>query len=463
MSRKKKSICLVGLALVLIGVAIFWVARSAQAQKPLAAVPLGDGRILQVEAVTYGVNHHIGNDRDTLFWRLLAWLPGGLFQHFASRNPSATINNLEIPSLVVWVDAINAATGTNVDCQRVRLELVNEQGEHFGTATADWFGGQRFWRVGHVFKVYPRDETNLTLRVNAWKNNHSSLVEIPNPHVVLPAEWTGADLPQQTTARDLNIALTDLRLRTNTASPRYYETQTPYWQPVWELRRGTEKVDGWTEPEWLAEDPLGNRGQYLGTNQPLLRFSATFYPAATNAAAAQLLATLPQSPVTNRQTVVWWNQTARQGSNDIQVLGLFPPGTRVFEEGHLLTNPPVSMGPVRGGAPSGWTGASRAVNPLKVEHYSSHYSITDSVIYVSAPDLHGSARLAMRLRDEQGRVWEAKPESQASGSGIYPFLIQLPPDVIQITPELVLLNPVTATFTVKTSNISTATNGAAPP
>lgn len=461
-STKKKFVWLAGLALVLIGAAIFWLARSGESQKPLAAVPLGDGRILQVEAVTYGVNHHVGNESsDNLLWRFTAWLPGWLCQWFASRNPESTINGLDFPALVVWVNAVNAVTGTNVDCQRVRVEIVDKHGEHFGSGSS-WFGSQSFWRVGHIFRVYPRDETNLTLRVTNWKNNQSSLIEIPNPHVVRPAEWAGADLPQQTTAGDLNIVLAGLRFRTNNASPKYYQTRTVYWEPEWELRRGAEKVGGWAEPEWLAEDPLGNRGQYLGTNQPLLRFSATFYPSATNAA-AQLLASLPQSPVTNRQNVVWWNQTARQGSNNLLVLGLFPPGTWVFEAGHLLTNPPPAMGPVRGGAPSGWTAMSRVVNALNVIHYNSHYSISNSVIYVSAPDFRGPARLAMRLRDEQGRDWVANPESQGSESGIYPFLIELPPDVNEVTPELVLLNPVTAAFTVRTPAISNATAGAASP
>jgi hypothetical protein len=454
-TRKKKTVCLTGLALLLVGAATFWVARSTQSQRPLATIPLGDGRILRVEAVTYGVDHHVGNKgSDNLLWRLTAWVPW-LYQHFASSNPESSITGLDVPSLVVWVNAVNAVTGTNVDCQGIRVELVNEHDELFGTATSSWSGGQRFWRVGHVFKVYPRDETNLTLRVTNWRNGKSILAKIPNPYVVRPAEWTGADLPQQTTAGDLNIVLANLRLRANNVLPEYYQTRIVYWKPVWELRRGTNKVGGWSEAEWFAEDPLGNRGQYLGTNQPFLRFSATFYPEATNTAAAELLATLPQSPVTNQQTVLWWNQAARQGTNDILVLGLFPPGTRVFEGSHLLTNPPVSMGPVLGGGPSGWTGMSRAVSPMKVVHYSSHYSMADSVIYVSAPDLSGPARLAIRLRDEQGRTWDAKAEDSANG--IHPFLVELPPDVTQVTPELIFLPSVTATFTVNTRNIFGAT------
>jgi hypothetical protein len=54
----------------------------------------------------------------------------------------------------------------------------------------------------------------------------------------------------------------------------------------------------------------------------------------------------------------------------------------------------------------------------------------------------------MRLRDEQGRVWIAKPDG--SVNGIHPFIIELPSGVSRVTPELVLLTPVAAEFTVKT-------------
>ena len=460
-SRAKKTfISLAVLALVLaFAAAVFW-ASSRKSQQPLATVALGDGRILQIEAVGYGTNHHIGDPRSGVFWRLTAWLPGRWYQRFAPRNPEANITGLESPALVVWVNAVSEAAGTNVDCQSIRVALVNERGERFEDATSYWFGGQKFWRVGHLFKIYPRSEGKLTLEVTTWKKGVTNQVEFPNPHMVKPAAWTGLDLPRQKTIGDVDIVLAGLRLRTNGASPRYYKTQMAYWEPEWELRRGPEKLAGWDKPEWEAEDPLGNRGKYLGTNQPVLRFSATFYPAATNAGAAQLLATLPQTAATNLQTIAWWNQTVRPESNGITVLGLFSAGNYVFQNGVLLTNPPVSMGAVRGGAPSGWTGQSQALNPLKVVEYHGYYSTTNCVIFVSAPKLGKVSRLAIRLRDGQGRYSAAKPEPQGAADGVYPFLVTLPPDVNLVTPELVLLKPVEAEFTVKVPGTG---GGTAPP
>jgi len=454
LSAKKTSVLLAGLALVLLGGLIFLGTQVSRG--PLATVALGDGRILQVEGVTYGIDHHIGNRSSRLLWRLTAWLPGRLYERLAPKNPESNIGSLDSPALVVWVNAVSEGTGTNVDCQGIRVELVSEQGEHFESATSSWSGGQKFWRVGHVFKVYPRNESKLTMQVTTWKDDKTNQMEFPNPHVVRPEAWTGLNLPQQKQAGDLTIVLAGLRLRTDGVPPKYYVTRSVYWEPVWELRRGREKLDGWNKPEWLAEDPLGNQGKYLGTNQPVLRFSASFYPAATNTEAAQLLATLPQTAVTNQQSIVWWNQTVQSESNTLSVLGLFPAGNYVFQEGVLLTNSPVSMGAVSGGAPSGWTGQSQAVNPLKVVHYNGHYSKNDSVIYVSAPKLGDASRLAMRLRDDQGRNWVTKPESQGAVDGIYPFLLTLPPEVNQVTPELLLLKPVEAEFIVK---VPVATGG----
>ena len=67
----------------------------------------------------------------------------------------------------------------------------------------------------------------------------------------------------------------------------------------------------------------------------------------------------------------------------------------------------------------------------------------------------------MRLRDEQGRNWVAKPESQGEVDGIYPFLFTLPSEVNQVTPELLLLKLVEAEFIVKVARASNS-GGAQP-
>jgi len=107
------------------------------------------------------------------------------------------------------------------------------------------------------------------------------------------------------------------------------------------------------------------------------------------------------------------------------------------------------MAAVAGGAPSGWTVQSRQINPLKVQEWHAHYTPVPT-LYVRFPKLPGETRFGVRLRDDQGRWWLAKPEPQGQSDNIGAYLIELPPDVTTITPEVVQLNPVTTEFTVST-------------
>jgi hypothetical protein len=111
------------------------------------------------------------------------------------------------------------------------------------------------------------------------------------------------------------------------------------------------------------------------------------------------------------------------------------------------------MGPVRGGAPSGWTSQSQRVTPLKVQKWNGHYTPVPTV-YLKTRDLPGGQVLGMRLRDEQNRYWPAKPEPQGDPKGVRPFLIELPSEIKTVVPEVVLLKPIKAEFMVRTPAVN---------
>lgn len=430
--------------------------------KPPVQLALGDGRILQIEGVTYGTEHRMG--RNSMLERFRPWLPGALISLFGI-DRHENIITWERPCLVVWVNALNATGQTNVDCQAIRVEFVDQHGDLFGSATSSWFGGRNFWRVGHVFPWYPRDERELTLQVTTWKEGQTSTTKFLNPNLVQPAQWSGGFLPQSKTVGDVELRLNGLNLRTNGQGRKsYYETAARYFEPALEIFQHGRPAAGWETPEWFAEAPNGNRGQFLGIHQPVLRFCASVYPAATNSAATHLIATLPPVDLTTLTTNVWWNRTNSVGSNTFVTLGLFPRGTHTFSEGAYESSLALVNGP-GGGAPSGWTGMSQRISPMRVKESHSHYT-PSPVIYVSvkhhAPDMpvfdhpvassgDGAERLAIRFADGRGGYWLAKPESMMV-DGIQPFLIELPPEATNLVPELVLLRPVKADFLVHTSN-----------
>lgn len=442
-SAKRLLLAALVLCAAIIVAAILWL-RTLREPPPLK-LALADGRILQIEAVTFGTNHQVGR-KSILLKRFGPWLPPLLRDYLAPKIPPAEIR-CEKPGLVVWVNAIHAGSGTNVDCQRIRLEFVDEHGDLFGAETSLWSSSDKFWHQGHLFTVYPRDQSRLRLNVTPWATNVTSSIEVRNPQIHPIAQWTGQPLPQTNSVADLQVILKELVVRTNGGPKKTWQTPALFREPVFEFHQGDAPVQGWDAPRWIAEDPSGNYGKILGFHQPVIKYTASFYPTATNFQTTTLLARLPAVATGSFTSNTTWNARFPLGQTNIVVFGIFPAGVNVFSDGLPAPNP--GMAPVAGGAPSGWTVQSRQINPLKMQEWHAHYTPVPT-LYVRFPKLPGETRFGLRLGDEQGRWWLAKPEPQGQADNIRAYLIELPPDVTTITPEVVQLNPVTTEFIVST-------------
>ena len=123
--------CFIGLAflLAIAFIVLIWSARP----KPPLQLPLADGRIFQVEGVSYGKKHSIGEPA-LIYEHFRPWLPKRLRQWLEPKHPKSTITT-ERPALVVWVNALDPKGGTNIDCQGVRVEFVDSHGQVFGAET----------------------------------------------------------------------------------------------------------------------------------------------------------------------------------------------------------------------------------------------------------------------------------------------------------------------------------------
>src|SRR4029434_8777720 len=126
-----------GVLLCVMTVIVLLAMRLRDASRPLGSAQLPDGRILQIEGLSYGTEHHIGTR--SLFENFAPWLPKTLNELVAPRFPRSEIH-LDTPSLGVWVNAIDPLTGKQVDCQGIRVEFIDEHGDLFGEETSSWFG-----------------------------------------------------------------------------------------------------------------------------------------------------------------------------------------------------------------------------------------------------------------------------------------------------------------------------------
>jgi hypothetical protein len=228
--------CFLGLALVL-AIAFILLVWTAHPKPPLQ-LPLADGRVLQIEGITFGKKHSIGEPA-VFYEHFRPWLPNGLRRWLEPKHPRSTFA-LDRPALVVWVNALDPRGCTNIDCQAIRTEFVDRYGQSFRADTSSWFGGQTFWRVGHVFYVYPRDESQLNFRVVPWRTNFPSNIKIPNPNPVRAVQWTGKPLQQTKTVGDIEFELTQLTLHTNGESKNYWESPAAFWQRFLKFRRDSK-------------------------------------------------------------------------------------------------------------------------------------------------------------------------------------------------------------------------------
>lgn len=298
----------------------------------------------------------------------------------------------------------------------------------------------------HVFRVFPRDEKELKLKVTTWRGTNSVEFVLPNPGFAKAADWKGEELPLRKRVGDYEVLFGGLTVTTN--GGEYWRAKSVYWKPDMDLRRGGKKLEEGWELEWTAEDAWGNRGQGLGVTKPVLKYFAKFYPSGTNAEAAVLITNTPVATVGGGSNE-WWNVETMVGTNAVEILGLFPAGVHTFSEGKYLTNPPTKFGPVRGGAKSGWVSSSRRT-PMGVKLHHGHYSDVP-VIYVRVTNPKSEQRVAMRLRDaETGEYFLAEPEGQGRAGSILPFLVRGVPEGRKVRAELVLLQPVEAEFLVRT-------------
>ncbi|MBL9176066.1 MAG: hypothetical protein JNL10_21160, partial [Verrucomicrobiales bacterium] len=255
-------------------------------------VPLWNGQQLRIEAVTFGTNVVLGR-RNLVRDFFGSWLPDPLVEWFSPVVGQSRWSS-EVPQLTVWLNGFDPARGQFVDCQRFRVELVDESGDVYPSEGRSWHGFTKFSRVGHGFSAFPRRGEMLRIRITPYATNISYTVTVPNPGRILePPAWPAAPLPQSTVGNGIELRLAGLAQRTNGAPDRPWETPSVHWQPQILLLSDQKPAAGWLDPEWWAEDPTGNRGQTLGLHEPIQRFHIQAFPSVTNALLDPLAARLP--------------------------------------------------------------------------------------------------------------------------------------------------------------------------
>ena len=284
-------------------------------------------------------------------------LPGKVPERWLPFQASGELRS-RFPSLAIWLTAIDPKTKKAVDCQGLRVELLDAEGHVYLSEGSCGQCGDHFWRTGQTFPEFPRADRRAHRAGAPFMDlEQVSIFHVPNPHVTRPAHWRGEPVPLRAHLGNFDMILTGLSLRTNGAAYESAQFASYYWEPAFVLEKdGCPAVD-WAEPQWTAEDALGSHGRWISAHQKVVRFHATFYPSFKNRTAPVVLTNSPAFRLADGMTNILWNLKTRFETDDLEILGLFPPGPRAFSNGvYQATAPP---GFASSQPHTSWSGGSR--------------------------------------------------------------------------------------------------------
>jgi hypothetical protein len=348
------------------------------------------------------------------------------------------------PALVVWVYARDAG-GKYVDCQGVRASFIDDHGDVYpANGYSHGAFSQGFSRQAYVFKVFPRRPAQLKLRLSPFRSEAASTVLIDNPSPQTGvADWKPETLPATRRIEDTELKLESLVIETNGGPPRWWEPLSLHWRPVFRLNAGGEPATNWEAPEWVAEDPTGNRGQTLGLHEPLQKFIATTYPKPEAVSEETRRWRLPVARLPTTPQGIQWNTNRVMRDLSVTVIGLFPPGAYTFSQGRL-SNPPGSVSSM-----AGWTGLGKQVLPGKWQYWSTH-GATNYTAFLRWTAGKGDQRIAVGLVYQQDQVLRTQWGRLDSGGEVRAFVFEpLPADAQEVGVDIVLLEPLRAQFVVR--------------
>jgi hypothetical protein len=408
------------------------------------SLQFSDGRIFQIEQISYGTNHDIGTGNAAVFYfRKIPLL--GSFANKLDRSRGQSQLATPEPALVIWYFVQDRSKTNYINSQVMEGAFIDEHGDAYRPYTTCWSGSPTsFNRRALIFYAFPRWQDKLKLQVSSYdvkKAPEYKTIEIFNPvGKAKPAQWESENLPANHRLGSLEISLEKLVIRTNSQRS---DLPILWWEPELKTMEDGGPMKNWEDVEWEAIDAAGNHGNQLGVHQPILKFAVSLWPKPEMVIKEVNRWQLPLLTLQTNQPMTALNLNSGLGSVSLHVYGVFGPGAYSFCEGQLTNSP---TGIIYGNYP-GWHGTGKEISPGKWKNTHTHYT-TNFTCYVRQEVFKPKLRLGIILRDGEGHVYRSV--AMDSKDGIQPYVFQnLPPELKNATPEIVLLEAAESDFVVK--------------
>lgn len=235
-------------------------------------VLMSDGKVLRIEAVTWGKNHRLNFDYSSS----ASW-------EFWNRRTMPLQHGGGHDQLMVWMTCRDARSGRSldfdwwsgsvvVDSLGEELRDFNPMFWQFGPRGSSGGGGQRpfradrsgydTWLVGSSFPAFRTDGGRFKLQVKNASGNVVATIELTHPSPPAAQTWQPEELPATKSVGNVTVTMNRLNANSQSHSHNGVEQKWWYYWPDASVSENGSPTSEWSVNQLDVTDPLGNQPQY---------------------------------------------------------------------------------------------------------------------------------------------------------------------------------------------------------
>lgn len=450
------------LAVVIVGLLLLaWIAPKSGLRSN--EVLMSDGKVLRIEAVTWGRNHRLDFE-------------------YSSSDPWEFWNHRRMPithgvgqdQLMVWMSCHDARSGRPLDfdwwsgsfvVDSLGEEIPDRDPQHrqMGRRGSSFSGGSRpfraershydTWLVSSSFPAFRTDQGRFKLNVKNLASEVVASIELTHPSPPVAQSWQAEESPTTKTNGDVSVTLQCLRANSHWGTNNGLRRQWWHYYPEAKVsKQGQPATDQFVNLLEIT-DSLGNHqygGEPLSLREPAWKVRVGAFQSQTSEFSAAETWTLLDLPLVEKDKATTRSDARTIGGVTVTLVAMAGPGKTSYSI--------ASAGLSRYGNFSSSSGSSAFGSPAKLE-CKRNGSIATSTVEANWPHLTLETsgltplhRMYLKAKDDQGR--EVQTQQSHHYAELQSFFFKTEPDAKSLTLSIIVHKGLEFEFFVKPPDLS---------
>lgn len=409
--------------------------------------PMADGKVLRIEAVTWGRNHRL----DFEYSSSGPWA-------FWDRRRMPITHGTGYDQLIVWMSCHDGRSGRALDFDwwgssvavDANGEEIGDRDPHhrqMGLRGSSFSGGARpfradrgaydTWLVSSAFPAFRTNTGRFELRVKNLAGEVVATVPLTHPSPPVIQSWTAEELPATKSNGDVAVTLQRLNAHLSMLINNGVEMMWWYYSP-----QGTVSVNGQPAPDWFVNlldvtDPLGNQQNYghaLSRREAAWKVRVGAFRGQSSKFPAAETWLFPDLPLPEKETASPRTETQTIDGVTVTLVALAGPG----KTSYALSTPSLA----RYGNHSSNSGGSAFGSSTKIESKLAGSTATSTVeanwphLTLESNGLTQLHRLYLLAKDDQGR--DVPTQLSHNYAELQTFFFKTEPDAKSLTLSIIV-------------------------